>query len=301
MEFVTIVKIVFPCLIGIIMLGIGMTLTVKDFSQILVYPKAVAIGFLTQIILLPMVAFLLATLMNVSPETAVGIVLVASCPGGPTAGLFVYLARGVPALSITLTTINTLVTIFTIPLITEFSIRYFMGRDTHIILSFGTIFKQLLIMALIPIILGMLIRTWWPDFAIRNQRKFNFFFIIALIFIGAVVILSGDSQIFSNIGKSGKIVIALYLCTTGLGFFIAKLFKLSIAKAKTIAIEVGLQNGVLAMVIAMTIIKSTAISIPAIVYTVIGTSFTVLLTFYFRLMLSSDDDGTCDEIIEDAI
>lgn len=301
MEFVTIVKIVFPCLIGIIMLGIGMTLTVKDFSQILVYPKAVAIGFLTQIILLPMVAFLLATLMNVSPETAVGIVLVASCPGGPTAGLFVYLARGVPALSITLTTINTLVTIFTIPLITEFSIRYFMGRDTHIILSFGTIFKQLLIMALIPIILGMLIRTRWSDFAIRNQRKFNFFFIIALIFIGAVVILSGDSQIFSNIGKSGKIVIALYLCTTGLGFFIAKLFKLSIAKAKTIAIEVGLQNGVLAMVIAMTIIKSTAISIPAIVYTVIGTSFTVLLTFYFRLMLSSDDDGTCDEIIEDAI
>ncbi len=301
MEFVTIVKIVFPCLIGIIMLGIGMTLTVKDFSQILVYPKAVAIGFLTQIILLPMVAFLLATLMNVSPETAVGIVLVASCPGGPTAGLFVYLARGVPALSITLTTINTLVTIFTIPLITEFSIRYFMGYNTNIILSFGVIFKQLLIMALIPIILGMLIRTRWSDFAIRNQRKFNFFFIIALIFIGAVVILSGDSQIFSNIGKSGKIVIALYLCTTGLGFFIAKLFKLSIAKAKTIAIEVGLQNGVLAMVIAMTIIKSTAISIPAIVYTVIGTSFTVLLTFYFRLMLSSDDDGTCDEIIEDAI
>jgi len=301
MEFVTIVKIIFPCLIGIIMLGIGMTLTIKDFRQILVYPKAVAIGFLTQIILLPMVAFFLATLMNVAPETAVGIVLVASCPGGPTAGLFVYLARGVPALSITLTTINTLATIITIPLITEFSIRHFMGYNTNIILSFGIIFKQLLIMALIPIILGMLIRTRWPDFAIRNQRKFNFFFIIALIFIGAVVILSGDIQVVSNIGKSGKIVIALYLCTTGLGFFIAKLFRLSIAKAKTIAIEVGLQNGVLAMVIAMSIIKSAAISIPAIVYTVLGTSFTVLLTFYFRLMLSSDDDETCDEIIEDAI
>ena len=276
MAFVTIIKIIFPFLIGIMMFGIGTTLTVKDFRQILKYPKAVAVGFSSQIILLPMIAFILAILMNVVPEMSVGIVLVASCPGGPTAGLFVYLARGVPALSIILTTINTVITIITIPLITEFSIEYFMGYDTQIVLSFWTIFKQLLLMALIPIILGMGFRSLWPDFAIRNQRKFSIFFIVALVFIGSIIFLRVDSQIFSHIGESGKIILILYVCATGVGYFIAKLFALSIAKAKTITIEVGLQNGVLAMVIAMTIIESTAISIPAIVYSVLGTAFTFI-------------------------
>ena len=121
-----------------------------------------------------------------------------------------------------------------------------------------------------------------------------------------IAVLGGLSEnsvdkTFEDINKltkaNGKIVIVLYLCTTGIGFFIAKLFKLSIAKAKTIAIEVGLQNGVLAMVIAMTIIESTAISIPAIVYTVLGTAFTIILTFYFRLMFPSNEVGKEEEII----
>ena len=286
MDFAMTIKIVFPCLIGMIMFGIGMTLTIKDFRNILFYPKAVAIGFLAQIILLPLVAFFLAKFMNVDPETAVGIVLVASCPGGPTAGLFVYLARGVPALSVSLTTINTLVTILTIPLITGFSMKYFMGSDTLVVLSFWLIFRQLLIMALVPIILGMVVRAYWPDFADRSTRKFNIFFVVALVFIGSSIIFKGDSQLFSNIKKTGNIVIILYFCTTGLGFFLAKLFKLNIEKAKTVAIEVGLQNGVLAMVIAMTIIKSAPISIPAIVYTVVGTLLTILLTIYFRFSLT---------------
>lgn len=153
------------------MLGMGLTLLPEDFKRVTRYPKAVAIGLISQLLFLPIVGFLVVLLVPMQPEIAVGLMVLALCPGGPSSNMITYLAKGDVALSVTLTALSSTITVFTIPIFTNLSLQYFAGQNAAIALPIGQTMLQIFAIALVPIGLGMLIRQQFPDLARRLEDR----------------------------------------------------------------------------------------------------------------------------------
>ena len=158
----------------IIMFGMGLSLIFADFKRVLIFPKAVFIGLVSQIIILPLIGFLIATALNLSPTIAIGIMLLAACPGGATSNLLTHLAKGDLALSISLTAISSLLSIVTIPIIVQFALTHFCDQDQSVSIDAITMIKQLFVIVLIPVSIGMMIRAKYSYFALIS--KFIIFF-----------------------------------------------------------------------------------------------------------------------------
>ena len=173
MESSFLTAVFLPFALFIIMLGMGLGLTVKDFTRIFVEPKAVIIGLIAQLIIVPVVGFLLAMFFPLSPELAVGVVILAACPGGPTSNLVTYLVKGNVALSITLTAISSLVTVFTIPLVVNLAMQQFMAESVALQLPFLKTVIQIAVITLIPVSLGMLTHHYAPTLASTIEKKSN--------------------------------------------------------------------------------------------------------------------------------
>ena len=174
-----------PFALFIIMLGMGLGLTVKDFTRIFVEPKAVIIGLIAQLIIVPVVGFLLAIFFPLSPELAVGVVILAACPGGPTSNLVTYLVKGNVALSITLTAISSLVTVFTIPLVVNLAMQQFMTESVALQLPFLKTVIQIAVITLIPVSLGMLTHHYAPTLAATIEKKVKW---LSLFFLGLIIV-----------------------------------------------------------------------------------------------------------------
>ena len=258
------------------MLGMGLGLTVNDFKRILVEPKVVAIGLIAQLIMLPAVGFLLVNLFPLSPELAVGLMIVAACPGGPTSNLITYLVQGNVALSITLTAMSSLITVFTIPLVINLSMQRFMGEAVALQLPFLPTVIQIAVITLIPVILGMALHRYTPQFAAKVEQwvKWLSLFFLTLIIVG--LLAKERANVANFFLQVGWVALALNVSTMALGFAIAILAKLDIRSAKAISIEVDIQNGTLAIAIASasTFLNTPSIAIPAAIYSLImfGTS-----------------------------
>jgi BASS family bile acid:Na+ symporter len=239
-----------PLALGIIMLGMGMTLTIQDFKRILIYPKAVAIGLTNQIIILPIIAFAIANFFPLSPELAVGIMILAVCPGGATSNLITHLCKADVALSITLTAISSLVTVISIPLLVNFSLDYFMGADSPKSLPVFDSMIKILIITLIPTIIGMWIKSRFPKFTSKSIKAVNFSSaaLFVLVVLGAV--LAERENIVAYFLEAGPAALCLNLTTMGIGFISARLFATNERQSFTIALESGLQNGTLGIAIA---------------------------------------------------
>ncbi|MCF6352830.1 MAG: bile acid:sodium symporter family protein [Cyclobacteriaceae bacterium] len=258
-----------PGSLFIIMLGLGLALRIADFKRIITYPKAIFIGIANQMILLPLVGFAIATFLNLEPELAVGLMILAACPGGVTSNLYSHLSNGDTALSVTLTAISSTISIITIPLIINFGLVYFMSESKEIHLPVIKTIVQIMSITVIPIGLGMLIRLKKPDFAAKMEKSVKIASAIILFAIVLGVIGVEREKMPSHFERVGIAVIFLNIFTMLVGFYSAKLGKLSLPQSITIALESGLQNGTLGIVIAVSILFNTEMSIPAAVYSLI--------------------------------
>jgi len=269
MEQNIVTTVLLPASLFIIMLGLGLSLQIADFRRILAYPKAIFIGLTNQMILLPLIGYGIAAGLNLSPELAVGLMILAACPGGVTSNLFSHLANADTALSVTLTAISSIVSIITIPLIINFGLIQFMDEGQKIQLPVMQTIAQIMVITIIPIALGMLIRNRKPKVASKAEKTVKIASGIILFIIILGLIWTERKQMPSYFMQVGIAAGLLNIITMILGFYTAKIGRLRMPQTITIALESGLQNGTLGIVIALSILSNSEMSIPAAVYSLI--------------------------------
>ncbi len=254
-----------PLALFIVLFGMGMSLTVADFKRIFLAPLASAVGLGCQLLLLPLSALALTFVFGLRGETAVGLMLLAACPGGPTSNLISHLSKGDTALSVTLTAVSSVVAVFTIPWIAGLSMEHFLGGTTDIQLPFWKTLLQLAIVTIFPIALGMGVRAAKPEFARRMERPAS---IVSIVFLAAVIGLAviREENLANQFRLAGPAAISLNILTMLLGFAAAVLFRLPGPQRIAISVEAGIQNGTLALAIALGLLNSPQIAMPSVVY-----------------------------------
>jgi BASS family bile acid:Na+ symporter len=261
--------VILPLSLFIIMLGMGLSLVTDDFRRVLQYPKAAAVGLFNQLILLPIVGLLLANAFGLSPMLAVGLMIIAACPGGVTSNLITYVAKGDTALSITMTAIASFATVFTIPLIINFALTYFMGEGQAIELPILETMGQVIGITILPVSIGMYVRHTKPDFALRMEKPSRIASTVIFVAILLAVILANLDALKENFVNLSGVTLALNVATMALGFIAAKVMRLDLKQSLSITIESGIQNGTLAIVIATSILGQADLALPAGVYSII--------------------------------
>ncbi|OEK01342.1 bile acid:sodium symporter [Roseivirga sp. 4D4] len=250
----------------IIMLGMGLSLVTDDFKRVLIYPKAVIVGLVSQLVLLPIIGFGVASLFDVRPEIAVGIMILAACPGGPTSNLIAHLAKGNTALSVTLTAFSSFITILTIPFIVNFALEQFMDQSEFIKLDVIQTILQVMVIIIIPIVVGMMIRKYKTAFALKMERPVRIAsgVVIMLVIVGLCV--KEKDNMLPYLQEAGLVSLVLNVVTMFVGYRMAKLFSLNDKSAVSISIESGIQNGTLAISIAVVLLNNTEFAIAPAVY-----------------------------------
>lgn len=270
LALVTLVNsVVIPLCLFLIMMGMGMTLITNDFKRVLKYPKAVSIGLLNQLILLPIIGFALANIMPLRPEYAVGVMLLVLCPGGTTSNLFTFLAKGDVALSVTMTAIASVVTVFSIPVVLSFSLIHFMGAGSEFQLPIIKTMISLFVITILPISIGMLIKRFAPRVADSSQVIVSRFGVTFLTFL--VVFLSYVQRdiIVEALIATGPVSLLLNLSTMALGYYSSKWLGLNLAQRTSITMEVGLQNSTLSIFMALTLLSNYDMSMTPAIYTLV--------------------------------
>lgn len=251
----------------------GLSLTGKDFKRVAKFPKAVFVGFLCQIVLLPAVAFVLNLYFDVRSEIALGILILSACPGGPTSNLVTHLAKGDTALSVTLTAVNSLVTILTIPFIVNLGIDLYLSDTTQINAPVGAIAGALVVVIAVPLSIGMLIKKYASDFADRMDKPVRILSAAVLILVILGLSLKYKTVLGDYFRDSWAIALTLNVVTMALAFGVSKLFRLNFKQALSISLESGNQNGTLAITVSALIVTTTSggagFDIPAIVFSLL--------------------------------
>jgi len=259
--------VVMPIALGIIMLGLGLSLRIEDFRRVVIYPKAVVIGLFCQMILLPLVCFGVARIFNLGPELAVGLMLLAASPGGPTANLYSHLAKGDVALNITLTAINSVLTLITLPVIVELSLGYFMsGGD--IVMPFTKVIEVFLIV-LIPVSVGMLTNAKASDFARRMDKPVKILSALFLVFVIVGAISKEKEHIGEYFQQVGSAALVFNVLSMAVGYFVPRLINIEKKQAIAIGMEIGIHNGTLAIYIALNALENSTMGIPPAIYSLI--------------------------------
>jgi len=253
----------------IIMFGMGLSLVKADFLRILERPKAIIIGLINQIILLPLIAYALIVLFKVDAAIAIGIMILAACPGGPTSNLITHLAKGDIGLSVSLTAVNSLVTVFTIPFIVDFALKHFLDAGQVIELDKLKTILQVFAIVIIPVTIGMWINNLKPNFAKKMQRPVKIASAAVLFAVIIVLVLKQKEDLIPYLKQAGVIALVLNVITMLLGYLSAKMLKLNLSQSITIAIESGIQNGTMALAIALGILMNESFAIAPAVYSLI--------------------------------
>lgn len=275
------ITIILPLALAIIMIGLGLELTPNDFKRVSKHPKAVLIALFCQLFLLVGIAYLLCKLFALPPLLAVGLMLLAASPGGSTANLFSYLFKGDLALNITLTAINSVVAAFTLPLIMNFAIYHFLNEGQQISLQFSKI-MQVFGIILIPVAIGMLIRHFAPHFTEKLNKPLRIFSVLFLVLIIAGAILKERAHIMEYFAQVGMATAIFCICSLLVGYCIPRFFGINSAQARACAFEIGIHNSTLAMTIALTVMASSTVAMPAAVYSI----FMYIFAALFGLMLN---------------
>lgn len=257
--------VLLPLALFIIMFGMGMTLRLADFQRVLFKPKATFIGVACQLLGLPLIAFGLVHLFQLPGDLATGLMLVAICPGGPTSNIITHLSKGDTALSVTLTAVSSIVTVFTIPLLLSASMGHFLSESQMIQLPVVKTFIQLVVITLLPVALGMWLHAAKPALTQRLSGTVN---VLSAVFLALVILAAvlKEKNLAEQFAAAGPAAIALNLCGMVLGYLVSKGCRLPVAQGVTIAIEVGIQNGTLALAIALGLLESPRIAMPAVCY-----------------------------------
>jgi bile acid:Na+ symporter, BASS family len=270
MESSVLLSILLPVALGVIMFGLGLTLSVGDFTRIVNYPKAVALGLACQVLVLPCACFGIAKLFNLSPELSIGLILISASPGGVTSNFYTHLAKGDVVLNITLTAFGTLLCIFTLPFIINFSMEAIMDQSTYVPLQFSNVLQMFAII-LLPVSIGMFIREKKLSLAGRLQGPVKIFSLIFLILLILSQVIKERENLASYWQQAGLAVLSFNLLSMVVGFFVPRIFNLPIKQSIAISMGSGIRNTALSIAIALSssLLNNSAMSIPAALYTVV--------------------------------
>lgn len=262
-------SVLLPLALAVVMLGMGLSLVPEDFKRVTRYPKAVAVGAVCQVLLLPLIGALITLVVPMQPEIAVGLIILAACPGGPSSNLVTYLAKGDVALSVTLTAVNSIVTVFTIPVLVGLALQRFLAERADIALPIGTTMLQIFLITLLPIAIGMAIRHQFPEAAQRLEKQMSRLAAGLLALLIVLLLIKEGSKLPGFLVQVGVGVLLLNLLATLTGFLAAKLFQLPLTQQICISIEVGIQNGTLAIAVAAGLLNNPDMAVPAAVYSLL--------------------------------
>lgn len=258
-----------PVTLAIITLGMGLSLTDRDFKNIFVHPRAVIIGLCCQMILLPLIAWLIARSINIDPLFKVGLMIIAACPGGATSNLVTYLLRGNVALSISMTALNSIITLITIPLVVHLSLEAFIHEEAAIRLNVGETILKVFLITLVPAFVGTRIRKNFPVFSVKLERPLRVLLplLLMVVYAGVIFIDQGTGEATrSDFIRILPYTLLLNILAMLSGFLVARLMRLRVVNQFTVSIEVGLQNSALAIVVAATLLKSNDMALVPVVY-----------------------------------
>jgi BASS family bile acid:Na+ symporter len=270
MEQNVITSVLLPVALGVIMLGLGLSLTIADFKRVIVYPKAVAIGLACQMLILPFVCLGIAHAFGLPPVLAVGLMLLAASPGGATANLFSHLAKGDVALNITLTAVNSVLSLLTLPLIVNFSLEHFLGEGKALPLQFSKVISVVAIV-LVPVAIGMVIRSKKPAVADRMDKPVRILSAVFLLLVIGSAVVNEREKLGMYFKEVGGAALAFNLASMAVGFFVPLIARVERKQAIAIGMEIGIHNGTLAIAIASSpqLLNNGTMAIPAAIYSLI--------------------------------
>lgn len=276
---------VIPWVLRLVMVGLGLSLTLVDFKRVVVFPKAAAVGLVAQLVGLPLAAFALAFAFGAPPAIAVGLVILAACPSGVTANAYTFAARADVPLCVTLSAVTSVVTVFSIPLLTSLALTVFMGSDETARVPPGNMLLNLASFTLLPLAVGMTIRRLRPGFADRAVepiRRTVLYLMIGVLLLGVV---SSYREILDNYAAAGALVVTMNVATMALGYGLARLFRLPVEQVVTITFEVGVQNLSLALAIAFTILGRPELAVAGLIYAAVMPATALAFVAIARRML----------------
>lgn len=260
-------SVLLPVALGIVMLGLGLSLGSADFVRVLAYPRAVLVALICQIVVLPAVCLGLVVLADLSPELAVGMMLLAASPGGTTANLFSHLAGGDVALNVSLTAINSVVSVVTLPLIVNASLGYFVGPAGGIGLQLDKV-AQVFAIVLLPVAVGMAVRRFAEGFAVRMARPVKIASVLVLIGVITGAVLQNREIVAAGLLVIGPLTVLFAIISLGVGYLVPRLAGIGERQATASSMEIGIHNSVLAITIAASpaLLGNSAMAVPAAIY-----------------------------------
>jgi BASS family bile acid:Na+ symporter len=257
-----------PIALGIIMLGLGLSLTIEDFKRLTKYPKAMTIALFCQMVLLPLLCFGLVVAFNLNPVLAVGLMLLAASPGGATANLYSHLSNGDVALNITLTAVNSVLTLFTLPLLVNLSLDYFLDSGQYVPIQFKKVVEVFAIV-LVPVTIGMLIKSKAPSFAQRMDKPVKILSALVLLIIIVSVTIREKQVLIDYSGELGLPILIFNVLSMAIGYYVPQFFKVEKKQAIAIGMEIGIHNGTLAIYIALNVLNNSTMSVPPAIYSLL--------------------------------
>ena len=264
-----ITQIFLPLSLAFMMFSVGLELTLADFKRVAAQPKGFLIGAINQMLLLPLVAFGLLSFWHIEPVLAVGVMIIAACPGGVTSNFMTYLAHGDTALSVSMTAIISLLSVISLPLIVSFSILHFMETSTAPKLPIGQTVLGIFAITTMPVIIGMTTNSYFPAFTQNFDRQARTVSALLFIVIIGGAIYAERENIVSFFNQAGPVALSLNLVMMALALSLSKVRGLTAQQQTAITLECGLQNGTLAIFVAATLIGSREMMIPGAIYSLL--------------------------------
>ena len=276
-----IAKTIAPMCLAIIMFGLGLGLTVADFTRLLKIPRDFIVGFFGQVILLPIVAFILINIISLPPELALGTMLIAAAPGGVMSNILTKFANGDVALSVTLTAIISLISVITVPFII-FNSAGFLNIEIGKEISMLNIALKMFVAVTVPVALGMIVRALMSDFVISKTLLVQRLSLILFLIVFAAIWIEEWDRITSFIQRAGLIALVLNLTMIFLGYYLAKFLASGVAQRKCISLECGLQNGTLALFVGTQLFDNVVFMVPTAAYALIMFSTATIFVLIVR-------------------
>jgi BASS family bile acid:Na+ symporter len=283
--FQTITQVALPIAIILIMIGVGLSLVPADFKRVFQQPEAFWLGAVCQMLILPLIAIAVIALTGLEGELAIGLFILSLCPGGATSNVYSYLAKADVGLSVSLTAVIGMITPFTIPLLAVWAINFYGSEGEEFELSIINTWFKLMAVTVIPVLIGMGVRAKWSDFAKRSEIYVSRFSIMVLVFVIISVCINLGDKLIGFAIATGPAVIILNLTTMTLGYFAGRFLLHQEDQSRTITLEVGMQNGTLALLITSGILQTGGMSVAPTMYSLFMFLSASLFTY---LMLRKD-------------
>ena len=270
-----------PICLAIIMFGLGLGLTIQDFIRVIKNPKDFFLGFICQTILLPIIAFILILIISLPVEIALGVMIIAAAPGGVTSNILTKFANGDVALSLSLTAVVSLLSIFTVPIIV-FNSAEFLGLEISNQISMVNIAMKMFFVVTVPVIFGMIVRSLMTDFIVSKTLIVQRLSVILFLIVFIAIWVEEWDRIISFITRAGFVALILNITMIFVGYYVAKFFASGVPQRKCISLECGLQNGTLAVFVATQLFDNIVFMVPTAAYALIMFTTSIFFVLLVR-------------------